>query len=120
MDDKKTISITIGEQTKSDAEAVLKKMGMNLTDSINIFLYQVILRKKFPFEIAAPADGIPKVEEGKRNFAYRADIRIKDQATEILSGLGISLSDAINIYLRQIILWKKIPFDISLPDNCNE
>jgi DNA-damage-inducible protein J len=45
----------------------------------------------------------------------RIDANTKKEVTELLEGWGMSLSEAVNIYLRQIILQKKIPFEISNP-----
>lgn len=40
---------------------------------------------------------------------------VKKNAEEILSRLGLSMSTAIDIYLRQISLTGSIPFPVSLP-----
>ncbi len=40
---------------------------------------------------------------------------VKRQAEEILSELGISMSTAINMYLRQINLTGGIPFSVEIP-----
>ncbi len=46
----------------------------------------------------------------------RVDPNIKLQAENVLNQLGISMATAIEIYLRQIALQRKIPFDIKLPE----
>ena len=46
----------------------------------------------------------------------RIDERTKKQAVELLEGLGLNLSDAINIFLKQVVLRKGIPFDIKYPE----
>lgn len=45
----------------------------------------------------------------------RVEPDVKINAEKILSLLGLSTSDAINIFLRQIILSGSIPFEIKLP-----
>ena len=45
----------------------------------------------------------------------RVEPEIKEQAEEVLSQLGIPMANAINLYLRQIVLRKGIPFDVRLP-----
>lgn len=45
----------------------------------------------------------------------RVDPVVKEQAENVLGKLGISMSTAIEIYLRQIAMQRKIPFDIALP-----
>ncbi len=46
----------------------------------------------------------------------RIDPIIKEQAEVVLSQLGITMSAAMEIYLRQIALQRKIPFEMKLPD----
>jgi DNA-damage-inducible protein J len=54
-----------------------------------------------------------------RNGTYvqaRIDPRIKEEARNILNELGISMSEAIAVYLKQIILQRGIPFELKLPN----
>ena len=46
----------------------------------------------------------------------RIEENTKRQAVEILEGLGLNLSDAVNIFLRQVILQSGIPFEIKYPE----
>jgi DNA-damage-inducible protein J len=46
----------------------------------------------------------------------RIDPNIKQQAKRILDTLGISMSEAIGVYLRQIVLHKGIPFELKIPN----
>jgi DNA-damage-inducible protein J len=46
----------------------------------------------------------------------RVNKETKAQAKYILSQLNITLSEAIAIYLRQIILHRGIPFEIKIPN----
>ena len=45
----------------------------------------------------------------------RIDEQLKKQSSQVLEGLGISLSGAINMFLRQLILHDEIPFKIEYP-----
>ena len=45
----------------------------------------------------------------------RIDKQLKEQFSQVLEGLGISLSETINIFLRQLILHNGIPFKIEYP-----
>ena len=45
----------------------------------------------------------------------RIEPEIKEQAEEILSALGIPMSNAIGLFLRQVIMKKGIPFEITIP-----
>ena len=49
------------------------------------------------------------------NVMTRIDPQIKEQADMVLSQLGISMSAAMEMYLRQVALQRKIPFEVKLP-----
>jgi DNA-damage-inducible protein J len=46
----------------------------------------------------------------------RIDAKAKEQVTKILKELGIDLSAAISMYVRQIIIHRGIPFEMRLPN----
>jgi DNA-damage-inducible protein J len=46
---------------------------------------------------------------------FRTDETTKTQSNEIFNTLGITMSDAINMFLRQSILQGGIPFDLKIP-----
>ena len=50
------------------------------------------------------------------NIYVRVEPEIKEQAENVLEQLGISMSNAISVFLRQIVLQKGIPFEMKLPD----
>ena len=47
------------------------------------------------------------------NVTFRVDEDIKEQADDLFSDLGMSLSTAFNIFLRQAIREQQIPFAVS-------
>lgn len=47
----------------------------------------------------------------------RIEENTKKQAVELLEGLGINLSDAVNMFLKQVILQNGIPFEIKYPEH---
>ena len=49
------------------------------------------------------------------NIFARVEPEIKKQAEEVLKQLGIPMSNAIGLFLRQVILQRGIPFDMKLP-----
>ena len=49
------------------------------------------------------------------NLYARIEPEIKEQAESILSALGIPVSNAINMFYKQIILQRGLPFDVKLP-----
>ena len=49
------------------------------------------------------------------NLYVRIEPDVKEQAESILSELGIPVSNAIQMYYKQIILHQGLPFDVKLP-----
>ena len=49
------------------------------------------------------------------NLYVRIEPELKEQAEKILSALGIPASNAINMFYKQIILQRGMPFDLKLP-----
>lgn len=50
------------------------------------------------------------------NLNIRMKPEIKDKAEKILNSLGIPPSNAIDMFYRQIILNRGLPFNVKLPD----
>ncbi len=46
----------------------------------------------------------------------RIDENTKKQAVELLEGLGLNLSEAVNMFLKQVILNNGIPFEVKYPE----
>ena len=49
------------------------------------------------------------------NLYARIEPDVKEQAEEILATLGIPASNAINMFYKQIILNRGLPFDVKIP-----
>ena len=49
------------------------------------------------------------------NLYARIEPEVKEQAESILAALGVPASNAINMFYKQIILHRGIPFDVTLP-----
>jgi DNA-damage-inducible protein J len=46
---------------------------------------------------------------------FRTDEATKTQSSEIFNHLGITMSDAINMFLRQSIFYGGLPFELKIP-----
>ena len=46
----------------------------------------------------------------------RTTEEIKKNAEVIINGLGLNISSAVNLFLRQVINYRGIPFDLRLPN----
>ncbi len=49
------------------------------------------------------------------NLYTRIEPSLKDQAEDILSTLGVSTSHAINMFYKQIVLHRGLPFAVQIP-----
>ncbi|HAZ37957.1 MAG TPA: type II toxin-antitoxin system antitoxin, RelB/DinJ family [Clostridiaceae bacterium] len=49
------------------------------------------------------------------NLYVRLEPGLKEQAELVLGQLGIPLSNAVNIFLKQVVMQRGIPFDVKLP-----
>ena len=49
------------------------------------------------------------------NVFARVEPEIKEQAESVLEQLGIPMSNAVSMFLRQIVLQRGIPFEMKLP-----
>lgn len=53
----------------------------------------------------------------KTTLNLRVDKSLKDSAEKVIDELGLSMSAAINLYLKMIVRTKGIPFDLKLVKN---
>ncbi len=51
------------------------------------------------------------------NVFIRIEPEIKEEAENILNQLGIPMSNAVGMFLRQVVLQRGIPFEMKLPKN---
>ena len=49
-----TIHMRVSPELKTEADSILSRLGISITDAINIFLNQVILRSGLPFDVRLP------------------------------------------------------------------
>ena len=51
------------------------------------------------------------------NLYVRIEPEVKEKAESILSTLGIPASNAINMFYKQIILQRGLPFEVKIPSS---
>lgn len=52
----------------------------------------------------------------KETTSIKLDIEIKAKAKEIFKELGITMGEAVNIFLNQVALHKGLPFEVKIPN----
>ena len=51
---------------------------------------------------------------GTTNISIRMDVELKKQAEQLFNELGMNMTTAFNIFLRQAVRQQRIPFDVAL------
>lgn len=49
------------------------------------------------------------------SISIRVEPKVKNQAEKILNNLGIPMSTAIDMFLRQVTIQRGIPFEVKMP-----
>ena len=50
------------------------------------------------------------------NIYVRVEPNIKEQAEVVLEKLGIPMSNAVSIFLRQVVMQNGLPFEVKIPN----
>ena len=53
--------------------------------------------------------------EQETNIQMQIDLKTYEEATAILEQIGLTLSEAVEIFLKQVIMRRGIPFQIKIP-----
>ena len=53
-------------------------------------------------------------------LTIRLDPKLKSEAEQVLKELGLTPSQAITLFFKQVIYQRGLPFEIKLPDEPNE
>jgi DNA-damage-inducible protein J len=69
-------------------------------------------RTLFGVQSSRREDAMAKTEA----IEARVDSKLKAQAEGVLNQLGLSASDAIRLFYKQVALRKGLPFDVALPN----
>lgn len=48
---------------------------------------------------------------------FRIEDDLKSEADYVLSNIGINMSSALNMFIRQLVAHRGIPFEVRMPDN---
>ena len=58
-----TLHVRLSPSIKAEAEEILEEMGLNMSYAVSMFLKQVIIKRKIPFDIELKSDDVIKREE---------------------------------------------------------
>ncbi len=74
----------INSVIKLEAQALLEKFGLTMSEAIRLFLHQVVIEKGLPFQVKLPTDA---AQEHDRWFRSQVEAALKeadDPATEFI------------------------------------
>ena len=83
-----TIHMRVDPEIKEGADSVLNRLGVSITDAINIFLNQVILRGGFPFEVKLPVPNETTLQ-AMRDAENGENLHKFDNADDMFKELGV-------------------------------
>lgn len=71
---KSQTSLRLEEETLTEAKAILKSLGLNFSEAVNIFASMVVQQKGLPFDVKLPNDETLKaMKEAKRGEGESID-----------------------------------------------
>lgn len=53
----------------------------------------------------------------KETTSIKLDREVKEKAKDIFKELGLTMGEAVNIFLNQVTLHKGLPFDVKIPND---
>lgn len=53
----------------------------------------------------------------KETTSIKLDVEVKAKAKEVFKELGITMGEAVNIFLNQVTLHKGLPFEVKIPND---
>lgn len=86
MTKSKTIQVRVDPRVKDDADRILDVVGLSMSEAVNAFLHQVILRKGIPFPVAVPETRRPF--EAAESISACAAVEHARKVLEISSIVG--------------------------------
>ena len=63
-----TVTVRVDENVKKEAETLFKKIGLNMSTAMNLFLKKCILEQGIPFELKNPNEEIEENIQENENL----------------------------------------------------
>lgn len=109
----KATNMRVGEALHGQAAEVFDALGINMAMGINLFVNQCAIRGRMPFEVRA-VEGIPVLKrpaDPKKSFTLRMDADASARAAAVFASMGLTTTAVVNLYLREVVLQRGIPFE---------
>lgn len=114
MKEKIELKVCANKDQVEHAEEILAALGLSISEAISMFLAQIVLHDGLPFEVVLPDMDSRDVTDRAYDIMYGgAD---STESVDILAALGLSVSEAVSIFLAQVLLRGGLPFKVGLPE----
>ena len=125
-DEKRTavFSMSMDSEKKKEMEDFFENLGLTLTSGVNIFFEASVIWAKLPFEVSLEEKGIPDMDDEeqpagrakkKARFSMRMEPTRKRQVEYLYKELGMTVSQAVNMYFEACLREYGIPFRVGYP-----
>ena len=85
-----TITARVDENVKKEAETLFKKIGLNMSTAMNLFLKKCILEQGIPFELKVPnKETLKAMQETKDILSGKIERKGYKSAEELFDDLGV-------------------------------
>ena len=85
-----TVTVRVDENVKKEAETLFKKMGLNMSTAMNLFLKKCILEQGIPFELKVPnKETLKSIQETEDILSGKIERKEYKSAEELFEDLGV-------------------------------
>ena len=85
-----TVTARVDENVKKEAETLFKKMGLNMSTAMNLFLKKCILEQGIPFELKVPnKETLEAMQETEDILSGKIERKEYKSAEELFDDLGV-------------------------------
>lgn len=83
---RKQTSVRVEEKFYNESKKVFEKLGLTFADAVNLFLAEVAIEKRIPFELGISSE---ELENRIKNIEIDKNMEIYHTAKELFKALGI-------------------------------
>ena len=85
-----TVTARVDENVKKEAETLFKKMGLNMSTAMNLFLKKCILEQGIPFELKVPnKETLKAMQETEDILSDKIERKGYNSTEELFKDLGV-------------------------------
>ena len=85
-----TVTARVDENVKKEAETLFKKIGLNMSTAMNLFLKKCILEQGIPFELKVPnKETLKAMQETENILSSKIERKGYKSAEELFEDLGV-------------------------------